>query len=52
MPGLISGLTSVIAVYVASEATYGASYYILFPESSPESGSSQLRMSCTVEVLQ
>ena len=44
MPGVISGLASIVAVYVASEATYGASYYKIFPEAAPIDGSSQLRM--------
>ena len=44
MPGVISGLASIVAVYVASEATYGPSYYKIFPEAAPIDGSSQLRM--------
>ena len=43
IPGIISALASIIAVYVAGEATYGSSYYTMFPEAAPLAGSSQLR---------
>ena len=43
IPGIISALASIIAVYVAGEATYGPSYYKMFPEAAPLDGSSQLR---------
>ena len=43
IPGIISALASIIAVYVAGEATYGPSYYKIFPEAAPLDGSSQLR---------
>ena len=43
IPGIISALASIIAVYVAGEATYGPSYYKMFPEAAPLVGSSQLR---------
>ena len=43
IPGIISALASIIAVYVAGEATYGPSYYTMFPEAAPLDGSSQLR---------
>ena len=43
IPGIISALASIIAVYVAGENTYGPSYYKMFPEAAPLDGSSQLR---------
>lgn len=43
MPGIISGLFSVLMCYLASEDTYGPSLYLIFPRSAPHEGSSTLR---------
>ena len=42
MPGLISGLLSIVACYFATESIYGPSLYMIFPHAAPKEGSSQL----------
>ncbi len=43
MPGIISGLLSVLVCYLATADIYGPSLYILFPKCAPVEGSSELR---------
>ena len=43
MPGLISGLLSIFACYLASETSYGPSFFMIFPHAAPNEGSSRLR---------
>lgn len=42
MPGIISGVLSVIVCYLATQDIYGPSLYLLFPKSAPEADSSEL----------
>ena len=43
MPGLISGVLSILFCYLASEEGYGPSFYLLFPLAAPKEGSASLR---------
>ena len=43
MPGLISGLLSVVFCYVASESVYGPSLYMIFKSAAPNEGSDKLQ---------
>ena len=42
MPGLISGVLSILFCYLASEEGYGPSFYLLFPLAAPKEGSDSL----------
>ena len=42
VPGIISGIISILACYFADESIYGPSLYLLFPQSAPEAGSDRL----------
>ena len=43
IPGLISGILSVVFCAIASEATYGSNLYKIFPRAAPEEGSDELQ---------
>ena len=42
MPGIISGLLSVLYCYLATEEIYGPSLYMVFPMAAPKEGSRKL----------
>lgn len=42
MPGVFAGIVGAILAAVASEATYGVSLYVVFPERAPPEGSAAL----------
>jgi len=43
MPGLISGFLSIFFCYLASEETYGDSFFMIFPRAAPNEGNNNLR---------
>ena len=43
MPGLLSGLLSVITALLASQETYGSELFLLFPAAAPQDGSHLLK---------
>ena len=43
LPGLLSGMVSVIVVYFASEGIYGPGLFLIFPKAAPREGSEHLR---------
>ena len=42
MPGIISGVLSVLYCYLATEEIYGPSLYMVFPMAAPKEGSRKL----------